>query len=190
MKLELLLFFARAAGVVFLYAGISKVVFRKSLETTVNALPFIPVKAKLLVIGMLPWVELIIGFLLILGAFLDYVAWASLVILFAFTIVGFVAIVNDLNVPCSCFGTASQESISIKLLYRNTVIAMLILPILITNQAPIFSFDSIVMESNGTIQEVVMLLFITLVLVGLTIMIAVAQNTLIKITSNFKEGPL
>src|SRR5579872_5520907 len=118
MGLTVLLLIARAAGALFIFSGVSKLVSRYAFLASLRAL-FLPSLIIAPVAAVLPWLEVMIGSLLVMGFLALYTAWVSLALLLTFSLVAIVAIVRGVDVPCSCFGTTSRAPLSWKTLVRN-----------------------------------------------------------------------
>ncbi len=70
----------------------------------------------------LPWVEVVLGALLVAGVGLPWTGLAALVALAAFTVVLAVHLAWDRRAPCRCFGGLSDAPISVRTVARNVVL--------------------------------------------------------------------
>jgi len=98
-------------GLVFLYAAYSKLrqpwlVFAMSID----AYRVLPAWAVFTVARTLPWLELLMGVLLLFGKFLKYAAPAVTVLLLAFYAAMFRAYAAGTGIDCGCFGVGEAVS--------------------------------------------------------------------------------
>jgi uncharacterized membrane protein YphA (DoxX/SURF4 family) len=103
---------------VFIYAAYTKLrqpwlVFAMS----VDAYQLLPEHGVLFVARTLPWTELAIGILLLIGYKLRYVALAATLILAVFFGVMLRSYIKGLGIDCACFGVG--EALSAKTLLRD-----------------------------------------------------------------------
>ncbi len=181
MWLTLLLFVARAAGALFIFSGVGKLMGRRAFMTSLRALPFVPPWGVALVAAGLPWVEIVLGSALLMGFFALYAAWLSLALLLAFSLVAISAVARGMDVPCSCFGKASQAPISMRTVVRNAFFALLLLPLVLANRPAPVSMDALLNEAiprSRSLADTVLLLGVPLCVAGIAAIVAVAQRTL------------
>ncbi len=105
-----LIFIGRVAlGFVFLYAAYLKLQLPWiSFAATIQAYKLLPDEAVIFVAKTLPWFELGLGVLLLIGVQLRWVAAAASVILLVF----FAALIRSyalgMNIDCGCFGPGDR----------------------------------------------------------------------------------
>ena len=98
-------------GAVFLFAAYSKLKLPWiSFAATVYAYQLLPDGAVVFVARALPWFELLLGVLLILGIQLRWVAAAASVLLLAFFAVLVRSYVRGMDIDCGCFGPGDRLS--------------------------------------------------------------------------------
>lgn len=91
-------------GALFLWAGLEKAFARQESILAVNAYDVIPEGLVRPVAAILPWVEIAVGLLLILGLFVRFAGIATAVLAGVF-IAGLVqAKARGLAIDCGCFG--------------------------------------------------------------------------------------
>lgn len=107
-------------GLIFIYASLNKIPDPGVFAENIAAYRIIPYQGLHLVAIILPWIELIGGFFLILG--LRTRAAASILggLLFMFTLFVIINIFRDSPISCGCFGTVA-EAISWKKVTTNTI---------------------------------------------------------------------
>jgi putative oxidoreductase len=127
-------------GGIFIYASLNKIPDPGVFAENIAAYRIIPYQGLHLVAIILPWIELIGGFFLILG--LRTRAAASILggLLFMFTLFVIINIFRDSPISCGCFGTVA-EAVSWKKVTTNT------LWLLMTIQ--VFLFDRIYFLRRG-----------------------------------------
>ncbi len=99
-----------ALGLVFLYAGVMKIIDPVAFAGSVAAYKILPYGLNYLVAAILPWVETICGLLLIV----NYRVKASACIVLCMNLVFMVAlastIVRGLDIDCGCFRQGGEKT--------------------------------------------------------------------------------
>lgn len=99
-----------ALGVVFVYAGILKIIDPVAFAGSVAAYKILPYGLNYLVAATLPWVEVVCGALLVAG----YRVKAASCIIIAMNLVFMVAlastIVRGLDIDCGCFRQGGEKT--------------------------------------------------------------------------------
>ncbi len=99
-----------ALGLVFVYAGILKIIDPVAFAGSVAAYKILPYGLNYLVAAILPWVEVICGALLVTG----YRVRAAACIIIAMNLVFMVAlastIVRGLDIDCGCFRQGGEKT--------------------------------------------------------------------------------
>ncbi len=109
-KGKILLLAGRVAlGLVFVYAAYSKLRIPWMLfAMSINSYEILPEPIVILVARMLPWVELLLGLLLIIGWKLRWVAAGATALLVAFFGMMLRAQAQGLGIDCGCFGVGER----------------------------------------------------------------------------------
>lgn len=95
-----------AVGLVFVLAGISKLVAPGTFSATLLAYDLLPVALLRPVALSLPWVELVVGLYLLAGLFTRVAAWAAIGLLAVFMLAIGQALLRGLSLEdCGCFGS-------------------------------------------------------------------------------------
>jgi len=179
MWLILLLLMARATGALFIFSGVSKLVTRRAFLISLRRLSFLPAWSIFLVTMTLPWLEVALGSMLVTGFFTTYAARITIALLLLFNIMTGVAIVQGLDVPCSCFGATSQATLSGKTIIRNIILALLVLPAALAGHPISLSLDAMIAgaEQRSAIDLIIIASFAGCT-AGVAALIATAQKTL------------
>lgn len=115
------LFLRVGLGLVFLYAGILKILDPVAFAASVAAYKILPYNLNYLVAATLPWVEFACGLLLVTG----YRVRAASGIIIAMNLVFMVAlastIVRGLDIDCGCFRQGGEKTSAWIALARDTV---------------------------------------------------------------------
>jgi uncharacterized membrane protein YphA (DoxX/SURF4 family) len=112
-------------GVTFLVAGASKIAVgaawpeqARGLGTPNFLIPFVP---------FLPWVEIVLGALLVTQVARDVAAIGAILLLFAFTALVGHRLSQGRHPPCACFGAWSAKPIGSWTIARNIALMVLAL---------------------------------------------------------------
>ena len=89
---------------VFLVSGVLKAIDPDATYVAVRAYDLLPKLGVALVAGVLPWLEIVIGLLLLVGIATRAVAVASAVLLLGFMVGVTQAWARGLSIDCGCFG--------------------------------------------------------------------------------------
>jgi uncharacterized membrane protein YphA (DoxX/SURF4 family) len=89
---------------VFLVSGVLKAIDPDATYVAVRAYDLLPKVGVALVAGALPWLEIVIGLLLLVGIATRAVAVASAVLLLGFMVGVTQAWARGLSIDCGCFG--------------------------------------------------------------------------------------
>jgi uncharacterized membrane protein YphA (DoxX/SURF4 family) len=95
-------------GGVLFAAGYLKVGALDKSQMAVRAYELLPISIANFLGIVLPYVEIVMGLLLIIGAFTKYMAAGSAVIMFIFIIAISQAWARGLTIDCGCFGGGGQ----------------------------------------------------------------------------------
>jgi len=113
-------------GGVFIYAGFSKgypVEHRHQFEITLSTYQLLPVWAVIAVAAVLPWLEMALGALLLVGWKLRYVASFAALLLGAFIAAMGITYARGIQADCGCFGFG--EPISAMTLARDSALFLM-----------------------------------------------------------------
>ncbi|MCZ7582372.1 MAG: DoxX family membrane protein [Deltaproteobacteria bacterium] len=111
-------------GVMFLFAGVPKIVDPAAFAIGVDNYHMLPNALVNLFAIALPWVEVAIGVLLIAGVFTEAAALVSLVLCVMFTVALAQAITRGLDISCGCFSVEGGEKVSPVLLLRDLLLIL------------------------------------------------------------------
>ena len=94
-------------GALFVYAALAKIVDVAGLATEVHNFRLVPLWSENLIAMTLPWIELLAGLALVLGARPRAGAWVAGALLLVFTAGVAAAMARGLDITCGCFGTST-----------------------------------------------------------------------------------
>ncbi|MEW6716247.1 MAG: MauE/DoxX family redox-associated membrane protein [Chloroflexota bacterium] len=112
-------------GVVFLVSGLGKALERQRTISTVIAYQVLPEALARVYAVLLPWVELSLAWLLLVGLFTRLAALALGLLLLSFAIAVSANLARGRRMDCGCFGRAGRERLSWRTLARIVVLLSL-----------------------------------------------------------------
>lgn len=135
-----LIFLGRVAlGLVFLYAAYTKLFeytadgWRQlpwiSFAATLQAYKILPEDAVIFLAKTLPWFELVLGVVLLIGVQVRWVATVASLLLLVFYVVLIRSYALGMNIECGCFGPGDQ--LTWKTLVRDGVLLLMALSVTI-----------------------------------------------------------
>jgi uncharacterized membrane protein YphA (DoxX/SURF4 family) len=98
-------------GGLFIYASVSKILDPAGFSRTVFYYQLLPTSAVNLVAIILPWIELLVGVLLVIGIQVRGAAFVAAGSLIVFTAAMISALVRGLNIDCGCFSAAGGHGV-------------------------------------------------------------------------------
>lgn len=124
-------------GVVFVYASYDKILHPQQFSLAVFQYQLLPDGLVNLVALALPWLELLIGLLLIIGMWMPGAALTAFSLLSAFIIILVINRIRGLDVHCGCFSTeATTGTAGIQTIVRDVVFLLISLVILVAALSP------------------------------------------------------
>ncbi len=108
-KLSHELFLRLFLGLIFVYAGIGKVLHPAAFAEAVSNYQILPQSLVNFVAIVLPWVELLVGSCLVLGIFLPGAVFLANLLLLSFFVALVAAFARGLNIECGCFNTSVHK---------------------------------------------------------------------------------
>jgi putative oxidoreductase len=127
-------------GLIFIYASLNKIPDPSVFAENIAVYRIIPYQGLHLVAIILPWIELICGFSLILGMRTRAAASILGVLLFMFTLFVIINILRDSPISCGCFDTGGEPISWKKIIINTTWLLMTI---------QVFLFDRICFFRRG-----------------------------------------
>jgi uncharacterized membrane protein YphA (DoxX/SURF4 family) len=109
-------------GATWIAAGAAKLASKESVRDSVARFGLVPDRAAHAVAIVLPWIELSLGALLIVGQWTKPLANASISLLFVFSGAILVNLLRGNRIACHCFGQFGGKPISWGALARNLVL--------------------------------------------------------------------
>jgi len=108
-----------AIGLVFVVAGLAKIGDTAAFTAQLHNFRLTPIALENLAGMILPWVELVAGTALILGARSRAAAWICAALMFLFTIAIGQAAARGLDFECGCFGKGDASTVGLQKLVEN-----------------------------------------------------------------------
>jgi putative oxidoreductase len=103
---------AQLLALVFLFAGLAKLVTRGNFTKSVEAYNLLPRRIDKFVGKSLPWLELAVAILLGIGLCVEAGACIALALLFIFSLAQTTVLLKGQEVACGCFGSSSSHPIT------------------------------------------------------------------------------
>ena len=117
----LILFIRLILGLVFIYASYDKILDPEKFARNINYYHVVPFGLENSIAIFLPWLELFIGFGLIIGVFINGSAILSGGLLCLFIIMIFQAILRGFNIECGC-GLKEGDMVGWSKILENSVL--------------------------------------------------------------------
>ena len=114
-------------GAVFLYASVSKILHPEQFAQALMNYRILPLVSVNLVAVILPWVELVVGVLLLVGLFTRASSVVAALLLALFLGAVGSALVRGLDISCGCFPSNGMGTINLLYLARDLVLLALAL---------------------------------------------------------------
>lgn len=119
-------------GILFIFYGVSKVANPSHFANEIgnyNMLPDLIIQIMALVI---PWIELIVGVLLLFGVYLNENGFIATVLLIIFTLAVAIAFSRGLDISCGCSGNDAGQKVGWLKIFENIGLIVLTLILSIT----------------------------------------------------------
>jgi hypothetical protein len=114
-------------GGLLLLAGATKLADRESFRQAVNEYEVLPRQLELPFAVILPWLEITIGALLLLGLGSAIAAWLAVPIFLSFGVAIGVNLLRGRHFDCHCFGSVHSERIGWLPLFRSAALVLVAL---------------------------------------------------------------
>jgi len=98
-------------GFLFLYASLDKIIYPSKFAEVIYNYRVLPVELVNICAILVPWIEVIIGVMLLIGIWVDASAFMLSSITFVFTFLIISAIFRGLNIECGCFSLDAEGSL-------------------------------------------------------------------------------
>lgn len=122
-----LLFARLCVGGVLLASALGKLADREGTAEAMQRYPFLPGSLGRLAAYILPYIELAVGVLLLVGLFTRVAAFAAALMLTLFTALVIYDLSRKQQQSCHCFGRISSEKLTVVAPIRNVVLLLLAL---------------------------------------------------------------
>lgn len=103
-------------GGILLYAGFTKLNDGWRFAEAIANYRILPAQANQFLALTLPWLEVVLGLLLVLGLWLRAAAGLASLLFLGFSVAVIAALVRQLDISCGCFGTGGAARMGIQTL--------------------------------------------------------------------------
>jgi len=100
-----------AIGFLFIYASVNKLMHPEKFAVVIYNYRVLPYELVNLVAILVPWLEIAIGIMLILGFWLETAAFLLSALMLGFTVLIISAITRGLNIECGCFNLSESGAL-------------------------------------------------------------------------------
>ena len=98
-------------GFLFLYASLDKIIYPSKFAEVIYNYRLLPVELVNICAILVPWIEVFIGIMLLIGIWVDASAFMLSGITFVFVFLIISAIFRGLNIECGCFSLDAEGSL-------------------------------------------------------------------------------
>ncbi len=98
-------------GFLFIYASLDKIIYPSKFAEVIYNYRLLPVELVNICAILVPWIEVFIGVMLLIGIWVDASAFMLSSITFVFTFLIISAIFRGLNIECGCFSLDAEGSL-------------------------------------------------------------------------------
>lgn len=113
-----------SVGLLFLYAGVAKLLELRSFAQSLLLVPYVPYRFTLPIAAAAAFLEALTGALVVANTQMGKLFAAILLLTFA--VIAIVAVARKQKVPCNCFGTDNSEYLSHATVVRNAVLLCIV----------------------------------------------------------------
>ena len=106
-------------GFIFIYAAIEKIANPAGFSDSIANYKLLPNFAINFFAIAIPWIELIVGILLIFNFYVKENALIFSSLIAIFTIMIFISVLRGLDINCGCFGTTDGQEVGISKILEN-----------------------------------------------------------------------
>lgn len=138
----LTLVMSMAVGLTFIISGGAKVFDLKTSANNSKMIKFFPQQIAYLFGFILPFIELLIGFFLIIGFENQAFGVVSLVLFLSFIFVNLKSITQNMDIPCSCFGKIMDGKMGWGGVIHSSLLLLYCIPIILLPQQTVFDFPN------------------------------------------------
>ena len=124
-------------GGVFIYASIDKIYHPAQFAHAIENYRILPHSLVNIFAIILPWVELVAGLLLISGVWSGASALIISGLLTMFIIAITAGLLRGLDISCGCFTTSGGEKLGLSLTFRDVILLLITIHILINSNSHI-----------------------------------------------------
>ncbi len=159
-------------ALLFLFSSINKILDNRYFYAVVQSYRLLPKFATRPVSFLLPWVELILGILLIAGWNAKLVGWATAILYGLFTAALCINLFRGRsNLDCGCFGARKKHKITIRLVIRDlSLLAAACLVAILGGGS--FAVDNLTQETHLLIMAVLQQFFLPIILILIGIVVS------------------
>lgn len=106
-------------AVIFIFSGIEKISNPSGFSEAISNYRLFPLFSVNLIAISLPWIELVVGLLLLVGIKIKENVLIINFLMSFFILIVFIALVRGLDINCGCFGTVNSQKVGIFKIIEN-----------------------------------------------------------------------
>lgn len=175
-------------GGILLAAGTKKMVALVEFARVIESYKILPKSLVRPFAYTLPYIEITLGIFLIFGFGVQFIGLTTALVFTSFALAIGVNLLRGQEVECHCFGKGRSEKISLSTFFRSIALTLLAIQVTFFTEQPL-TLDNLLFHSSQRyyFTEILGVMLLLLVIVGLTILITFARQTLIKVSANSKK---
>jgi putative oxidoreductase len=127
----LLFIFRIILSVVFIFAGIEKIIDPEGFSTSIANYKLLPLSLVNIAAITLPWIEVAAGLFLLFGVATKENTFLINSMLLIFIIAIGISVARGLNIDCGCFGTSSVKQVGFAKIAENSILFLMGIPLIL-----------------------------------------------------------
>lgn len=112
-------------GTMFIVVGVTKILDPKGFANEIGNYDLLPTYLLNIPAIILPWIEFVVGFMLLIGIKVRANSFIAGILLIIFTIGVIIAWARGLDISCGCFSAIKEEKVGISKVLQNSGLILL-----------------------------------------------------------------